>query len=142
MLTVLECDLGIIAGSMPMLRRLFRHLIPSYGASGGTPAHSHDINLVTIGGGNGRRNHIKLSNSNAGASRTDGDAYNHFQDKESNGDDESTRHIIHVTREVEQDSASGRDLPAGQFQVAVSGSRTPGQDADLPASSRTWGHQV
>ncbi|KAH7176343.1 hypothetical protein EDB81DRAFT_897649 [Dactylonectria macrodidyma] len=139
---LLECDLGIIAGSMPMLRRLFRHLIPSYGASGGTPAHSHDINLVTIGGGNARRNHIKLSNSRAGASRTDGDAYGHFQDKDSNGDDESTRHIIHVTREVEQDSASGRDLPAGQFQVAVSGTKSPGQDVELAASTRTWGHPV
>lgn len=109
-LTVLECDLGIIAGSMPMLRHLFRNLALSYGASEGTPGKSRDINLVTIGG-TGGRNHIKLSNN--GTSRM-GD------DKESNGDDESTRHIIHITREVEQDSVSDRGVSARQFHVTIS----------------------
>ncbi|KAF7557643.1 hypothetical protein G7Z17_g610 [Cylindrodendrum hubeiense] len=121
MLTVLECDLGIIAGSMPMLRRLFRNLIPSYGASDRTPGRSGDINLVTIGGTSGRRTHIKLSNVDA--SRADRDRDLHFEDKESNEDGESTRNIIHVTREVEQDSVSSSGLSANRFQVAVSGSR-------------------
>ncbi|KAJ3550036.1 hypothetical protein NM208_g181 [Fusarium decemcellulare] len=96
LLTVLECDLGIIAGSMPMLRRLFRNLIPSYGASDRTPGRSGDVNLVTIGGTSGRRTHIKLTNN--GTSRATDDQDHHFQDKESNDDDESTRHIIHITR--------------------------------------------
>lgn len=120
MLTVLECDLGIVAGSMPMLRRLFRNLVPSYGASDRTPGRSGDVNLVTIGGTGGRRTHMKLSN--AGTSRVDGDQYRHFQDKESNGDDESTRNIIHVTREVEQDSVSCRGLSPSQFEAAASSS--------------------
>ncbi|RYP53050.1 hypothetical protein DL768_001905 [Monosporascus sp. mg162] len=130
LLTVLECDLGIIAGSMPMLRPLFRNLVPSYAVSDRTPDRSRDVNLVTIGGTNGRRTHIKLSNF--GTSRTDGDQDHQFQDKESNGDNESTRHIIHITREVEQDSVSGRCVPANQFQVAVSGSSRLGQNSDLP----------
>ncbi|RYO95354.1 hypothetical protein DL762_000096 [Monosporascus cannonballus] len=137
---VVECDLGIIAGSMPMLRCFFRNLVPSYGASDGTPGRSPDVNLVTIGGTNGRRARIKLSN--IGSSRADGDQDHHFQDKESNGDDESTRQIIHITREVEQDSVSGRGLPANQFQVAVSGSSRPGQNSDLPVSTRSWGRQI
>ncbi|RYO97410.1 hypothetical protein DL766_003977 [Monosporascus sp. MC13-8B] len=140
LLTVVECDLGIIAGSMPMLRCFFRNLVPSYGASDGTPGRSPDVNLVTIGGTNGRRARIKLSN--IGSSRADGDQDHHFQDKESNGDDESTRQIIHITREVEQDSVSGRGLPANQFQVAVSGSSRPGQNSDLPVSTRSWGRQI
>jgi hypothetical protein len=44
--TVVECSLGIIAGSMPMLRKLFKSLRKddsSYNAD------SNDINLVTIG---------------------------------------------------------------------------------------------
>ncbi|KAH6949119.1 hypothetical protein FAVG1_13212 [Fusarium avenaceum] len=136
LLTVLECDLGIIAGSMPMLRRLFRNILPSYNASNGTPGRSNDVNLVTIGGSGaaGRRTHMKLSN--AGNSRNDGDQDDHFQDKESNGDDESTRHIIHITREVEQESASAKDLPIDQFQAAVSG--RPGHHSNSPATNRSW----
>lgn len=116
LLTVLECDLGIIAGSMPMLRRLFRDLAPSYGGdSGGTaPTPHRDVNLVTIGGSNGRRTHMKLSNI---------DDTIHESDHHSGDDDASTRHIIHVTREVEQDTVSNKDGPGNRFEVAVSGSR-------------------
>jgi len=134
MLTVLECDLGIIAGSMPMLRRLFHSLSSSYHASDKTPGRSGDVNLVTIGGTAGRRTHIKLSN--AGNSRSDGGQDHHFQDKESNDDDDSTRHIIHITREVEQDSVSGQGQPGNKFQVAISGSGGPSQNFDLPVSTR------
>ncbi|RKL12125.1 hypothetical protein BFJ70_g16314 [Fusarium oxysporum] len=136
LLTVLECDLGIMAGSMPMLRRLFRRILPSYNASNRTPGRSRDVNLVTIGGGGaaGRRTHMKLSN--AGNSRNDGDQDHHFQDKESNGDDESTRHIIHITREVEQDSASAQDMPIDQFHAAVSG--RPGHHSNGPVTNRSW----
>ncbi|CAM1510699.1 Fc.00g010340.m01.CDS01 [Cosmosporella sp. VM-42] len=140
MLTVLECDLGIIAGSMPMLRRLVHNLSPSYGASNKTPGKSTDVNLVTIGNSSGRRTHIKLSN--AGNSRTDDDQDHHFQDKESNDDDESTRHIIHITREVEQDSVSSRGQPSKQFQTAISGSSRPGQASDLADPNRSWGRQI
>ncbi|KPM41917.1 hypothetical protein AK830_g4675 [Neonectria ditissima] len=140
LLTVLECDLGIIAGSMPMLRRLVRNLVPSYGASDKTPGRSGDINLVTIGGTSGRRTHIKLTN--AGTSRSDGEQDIHFHDKEGSGDgdgdDESTRRIIHVTREVEQDSTSSRDVPTNHFQVAVSGSGRQGQNTSHPSPNRSW----
>lgn len=121
LLTVLECDLGIIAGSMPMLRPLFRSLDSSYSNSGAvTPGRSTDINLVTIGGSSSRRTHQKLTNP--GNSRLDRheDLEEHSEDKESNGDDESTRRIIQVTREVEQDSVSAQDMPGSNFQVAIS----------------------
>ncbi|KAM0431770.1 hypothetical protein ACHAPT_005020 [Fusarium lateritium] len=133
LLTVLECDLGIIAGSMPMLRRLIRNLAPSYGASDKTPGRSGDVNLVTIGGTSGRRTHMKLSN--AGASRTD-EHENHFQDKESNDDDESTRRMIHITREVEQESISGRDMPGHRMDIEISGGDR--QPARPDPSARTW----
>ncbi|KAJ9264107.1 hypothetical protein DTO271D3_5600 [Paecilomyces variotii] len=126
MLTVLECDLGIIAGSMPMLRPLFRNLSPSYGASSMTPGKSRDINLRTIGG-TGGRSHIKLSNNDT---RMGDEQDYHFQDKESSGDDESTRHIIRVTREIKQDSVSDRGVPH-QFQVAISGYDGPGHKSDV-----------
>ncbi|KAJ4321007.1 hypothetical protein N0V84_005588 [Fusarium piperis] len=135
LLTVLECDLGIIAGSMPMLRRLIRNLAPSYGASDKTPGRSGDVNLVTIGGTSGRRTHMKLSN--AGASRND-DQENHFQDKESNGDDESTRRMIHITREVEQESVSGQNVPRhNQVDVEILGGDRQLQRSD-PGSARSW----
>ncbi|KAI8687039.1 hypothetical protein NCS56_00276100 [Fusarium sp. Ph1] len=137
LLTVLECDLGIIAGSMPMLRRLIRNLAPSYGSKDKTPGRSGDVNLVTIGGTSGRRTHVKLSNG--GASRND-DHENHFQDKESNDDDESTRRMIHITREVEQDSISGQNLPRNhQVDVEISGGdRQPPKSE--PGSARSWRH--
>ncbi|KAJ4258269.1 hypothetical protein NW762_008418 [Fusarium torreyae] len=135
LLTVLECDLGIIAGSMPMLRHLFRNIAPSYGPSHETPGRSGDINLVTIGGTGGRRTHVKLSN---GGTRTGAEQDTHFQDKDSNGDDESTRNMIHVTREVEQDSVSSRESPANDFQVAISGKNGPGQHSNIPIKSPIW----
>ncbi|KAL2174105.1 uncharacterized protein P884DRAFT_294683 [Thermothelomyces heterothallicus CBS 202.75] len=136
MLTVLECDLGIIAGSMPMIRRLFRALAASHGSNEVTPGHSGDVNLVTIGGtgGRARRTRIKLANT---ANDT---IIGEHQDKESNDDSDSTRRIIQVTREVKQDtSVSHRGGPDNQFQVAVSGSGGPGQNFHLPISTRNTG---
>jgi hypothetical protein len=135
MLTVLECDLGIIAGSLPMLRRLVRSLSPSYGASGKvTPGSgSKGSNLVTIGGsgGVGRHTHIKLAGS-AVELDTIHDV-GEFEDKAGGGsgysnDGESARRIIRVTREIDQSSdtlsrcgnAGGSDDDL--FQVAVQGS--------------------
>lgn len=103
LLTVLECDLGIIAGSLPMLRRLFPSLSTSKSRSK-TPGRSNDVNLVTIGGG--RRTGYKLENTLDGTKAGSHD--HHFQDKENaptdHDDHGSTRRIIHITREVEQTS--------------------------------------
>ncbi|KAL7811423.1 integral membrane protein [Trichoderma gracile] len=103
MLTVLECDLGIIAGSMPMLRHLLRLIAPSLANTDGTPEHSRDVNLVTIGGSSGgRRTHMKLSKAGGPSTSEERD---HSEDKESTDDETSSRrHIIHATRQVEQDS--------------------------------------
>ncbi|KAL6856829.1 integral membrane protein [Trichoderma novae-zelandiae] len=104
MLTVLECDLGIIAGSMPMLRHLLRIIAPSLANTDRTPDRSRDVNLVTIGGSSGRRTHVKLTNAAGGSTSDERD---HFNDKESTDDEHgSQRHIIHVTRQVEQDRDS------------------------------------
>lgn len=125
LLTVLECDLGLIAGSLPMLRRLFPSLNPSqYKSSGNAnsdiPGRSGDVTLVTIGGGRNRKRGYKLENSLNGtnASVTDRRFHDHKMSSnnrstDSNGhdnnlvddeDQESTRRMIHVTREVEQSS--------------------------------------
>ncbi|KAI9148886.1 hypothetical protein HJFPF1_10929 [Paramyrothecium foliicola] len=115
MLTVLECDLGIIAGSMPMLRRFFRRWDPSrYGASDRTPERSADINLVTIGGGRGT--HMKLRNTNN--SRKDS-YFDQTQDKDVHDDASSSRHIIHVTREVQQDNASARGVDDNGYEATA-----------------------
>ncbi|KAL7940799.1 GPCR, PTH11-type [Trichoderma barbatum] len=123
MLTVLECDLGIIAGSMPMLRHLLRIIAPSLGNTDRTPDRSRDVNLMTIGGGtSGRRTHIKLSNAAGG---TTNDERDHFQDKESTDDETgSRRRIIHVTRQIEQDSVSDRGVLDNNYEVVVSGNGT------------------
>jgi hypothetical protein len=119
MLTVLECDLGIIAGSMPMLRSLLRVVSPSLSASNGrTPDRSRDVNLMTIGGSTGRRTHMKLSN--VGDTKNDDRDY-HFQDREGS-DNESSRRIIHVTHKIEQDSVSDRGGLDDHYQVVVTSS--------------------
>ncbi|EFX05058.1 integral membrane protein [Grosmannia clavigera kw1407] len=113
-LTVLECDLGIIAGSAPMLRILLRNILPSYGSSQETAAKSRDINLVTIGGVNSRRTHM------AGAQRLNDYQENQAADKDSNEDSDSTRCIIRVTHEVEQDTSSVQDGQMNQQSVVLS----------------------
>ncbi|KAK8040905.1 hypothetical protein PG994_013912 [Apiospora phragmitis] len=125
LLTVLECDLGLIAGSLPMLRRLFPSLNGSQAKStnnvnSAIPGRSGDVTLVTIGGGRrGKGYKLEKSQHRSNLSATDG----HFHDQRvaennGNGDNttdttdnsvdndgqESTRRMIHVTREVEQSS--------------------------------------
>ncbi|KAI0143807.1 hypothetical protein GGR57DRAFT_483026 [Xylariaceae sp. FL1272] len=108
LLTVLECDLGIIAGSLPMLRRLFPSLSPKSSLSK-TPGLSNDVNLVTIGGG--RRARYKLEQTLD--STKNGTHEHHFQDKDDStadhDDQRSTRRMILVTREIEQTSDASVD---------------------------------
>lgn len=89
--TVIECSLGIIAGSMPMLRKLFKALRKddsSYARG------TDDINLVTIGQVRGK--HHPIYDGDVRATVAAGD------DRGSDRDDESTRQIIRVTKEFEQ----------------------------------------
>ncbi|RKL10232.1 hypothetical protein BFJ68_g8848 [Fusarium oxysporum] len=89
--TVVECSLGIIAGSMPMLRKLFKALRKddsSYARG------TDDINLVTIGQVRGK--HHPIYDEDVRATVAAG------EDRESDRDDESTRQIIRVTKEFEQ----------------------------------------
>lgn len=91
--TVVECSLGILAGSMPMLRKLFKSLREddsSYNVD------SNDINLVTIGQIRGK--HHPIYDGDLRATIVVG------EDRESDRDDESTRRIIRVTRTVDQTS--------------------------------------
>ncbi|KAK8011914.1 hypothetical protein PG989_000174 [Apiospora arundinis] len=131
LLTVLECDLGLIAGSLPMLRRLFPSLNPSQSkpsnnANSNIPGRSGDVTLVTIGGGR-RKKGYKLENSANGtnASVTDRCFHDHkavddghggssagshddaFADLDDQESTRSTRRMIHFTREVEQSSITG-----------------------------------
>ncbi|KAK8066612.1 hypothetical protein PG997_013359 [Apiospora hydei] len=123
LLTVLECDLGLIAGSLPMLRRLFPNLNPSQAKSSNNvdsaiPGRSGDVTLVTIGGGRKKKGY-KLEDSQNGTHlsaterrfpdrRMSKDENNTPTDNSVDNDDhESTRRMIHVTREVEQSSITG-----------------------------------
>ncbi|KAH7177002.1 hypothetical protein EDB81DRAFT_875786 [Dactylonectria macrodidyma] len=100
--TVVELGLGVIAGSLPSLRKLFKSLSKDH--STGDQA-SYGTDLVTIGGNNRSKNRNRVTpgapydcelNTTVGAGRegsSDG-----AQDK----DDDSTRRIIQVTRDVTQ----------------------------------------
>ncbi|SCO75947.1 related to integral membrane protein PTH11 [Fusarium oxysporum] len=100
--TVIECSLGIIAGSMPMLRKLFKALRKddsSYARG------TDDINLVTIGQVRGK--HHPIYDGDVRATVAAG------EDRESDRDDESTRQIIRVTKEFEQISVI--EKPRSQY---------------------------
>ncbi|KAK2668888.1 hypothetical protein RAB80_016268 [Fusarium oxysporum f. sp. vasinfectum] len=100
--TVVECSLGIIAGSMPMLRKLFKALRKddsSYARG------TDDINLVTIGQVRGK--HHPIYDGDVRATVAAG------EDRESDRDDESTRQIIRVTKEFEQISVI--EKPRSQY---------------------------
>lgn len=120
-LTVLECDIGIICGSLPMLRPLVRKFNSTYRSGDRYDSHpsGHDINLVTIGGTGARRTHMKLANQESHTDNIDRD--HHYSE-----DDESTRRIlqVHVTHEVKQETVQGNKGGNGvQFQVAVGSPR-------------------
>ncbi|KAK9794127.1 hypothetical protein AB5N19_04486 [Seiridium cardinale] len=91
--TVVECDLGIIAGSLPMLRMLMRELTTS---SSNPPNNSskQGSELVTIGRIKGRRNQVHNSDFEVSILAAD--------DADGHGDNDSTRGMIKVTREVAQ----------------------------------------
>ncbi|KAF0318373.1 hypothetical protein K4K61_005006 [Colletotrichum sp. SAR11_59] len=134
LLTVLECDLGIICGSLPMLRPLFRRLASTYGSGDryASRPSGHNINLVTIGGTGRRRTHVKLSNPDPDTVNGDRD-----RDLHSSEDGESTRRIIqvHVTHEVRQETAKGDEGRDGvQFQVAVGSPRDQEHGSELKSA--------
>ncbi|KAJ3527239.1 hypothetical protein NM208_g10798 [Fusarium decemcellulare] len=89
--TVVECGLGIIAGSMPMLRKLFRSLEKDESSY---PGDSNGVDLVTIGRMRGK--HHQIYNTEVRATVVAGD------DRDSARDDESTKQMIKVTRRVDQ----------------------------------------
>ncbi|KAH8589243.1 hypothetical protein B0O99DRAFT_655550 [Bisporella sp. PMI_857] len=99
--TVVECGLGIIAGSLPMLRTLFKSLAKDYSSNNGYGQYkrSDDTKLVTIGRLKG------------GHDRAHGGAEN-----EVTLDSESTRNIITVTRAVEQTRAYNEEKEFGNAQ--------------------------
>ncbi|KAK1526675.1 hypothetical protein CPAR01_13203, partial [Colletotrichum paranaense] len=95
--TIVECGLGIIAGSLPMLRAFFKRLAKD--TSTQEPYNrSGDTNLVTFGQGKGRQGPIYETDLGVtvigGAGDNDSNNSNHDDDAE------STRRIIKVTREV------------------------------------------
>ncbi|KAF4950245.1 hypothetical protein FSARC_13262 [Fusarium sarcochroum] len=101
--TVVECSLGIIAGSMPILRKLIA------GLSNDESSYSRDFNnynLETIGQRPTRpcqANDVQFETTVAAG-----------EDFESGGDNESTKRIINVKRSVEQtstDKAFDRQIP-------------------------------
>lgn len=119
--TNFECGLGIIVGSLPMLRKLIKSLASTNDYRNCTP----DINLVTIGGKGGLESRKQRAGGRVKANShpyeaditvmatvdgNDDDDEKYAVDGECDrdsarpGDDESTRHIIHVTRRVESRS--------------------------------------
>lgn len=94
--TVVECGLGIIAGSMPMLRKLVKGLSKdeSTGKSG-----TNDLNLVTIGRIKGK--HHPIHDTDIQITVVAGG------DPETARDDDSTKRMIRVTKMVNQTTSQG-----------------------------------
>lgn len=80
--TVVETNLGIIAGSLPMLRKLFKSLSTS---ANNSPVGAPDTELVTIG---------RISHKKNKTPRLYTGLDEHSDDQH---DGESTRHIIRTT---------------------------------------------
>ncbi|KPM36433.1 hypothetical protein AK830_g10134 [Neonectria ditissima] len=98
--TVVECDLGIIAGSMPMLRSYIKKFAKDESSyKGGYQGGSGDLNLVTIGKIKGK--HHPIHDNEFVATAVAGD------DRESAKDDESTKQMIRVTKRIDQVSSKG-----------------------------------
>ncbi|KAH8890437.1 hypothetical protein GQ53DRAFT_176961 [Thozetella sp. PMI_491] len=93
--TIVECGIGITAGSLPSLRMFFKHLASD--KSSNDYKNSDGTNLVTIGQVKGRRNPVYDTEIGVTVvAQGNDDDSNHEED----GD--STRHIIKVTKELEQ----------------------------------------
>lgn len=110
--TNFECGLGIVAGSLPMLRKLFKSLAATQNENK-TPDVSLG-NLVTIGGGGGGVRSAKKFNLLKHPYEADITVQATVAGPEEEelylkgSDDESTRQIIRVTRRFERSVSTGR----------------------------------
>jgi hypothetical protein len=96
--TIVECGLGIVAGSLPMLRRFFKRLAKDESTRDQDYKRSDGTDLMTIGQVQGRHGPMYDTNINVTVVGG-GDSDSHDNQ---DGDNESTRHIIKVTRDVRQ----------------------------------------
>ena len=87
--TVVECDIGIIAGSLPMLRKLIKSLDTDQESNEWQP---HELTLLTVGRIKGR--HRPAHDTDLLVSIV----------ADSGADDSSTREIMKATKEAEQGS--------------------------------------
>ncbi|KXH68553.1 hypothetical protein CSAL01_02210 [Colletotrichum salicis] len=108
--TIVECGLGIISGSLPMLRAFFKRLAKD--TSTQEPYNrSGDTNLVTFGQGKGRQGPIYKTD--LGVTVIGGAGDNESNNSNHDDDAESTRRIIKVTREVRHSVTEEREtIPA------------------------------
>ncbi|RYP59402.1 hypothetical protein DL769_008547 [Monosporascus sp. CRB-8-3] len=90
--TIVECGLGIIAGSLPMLRAFFKRLTKDESTE--EYNHSGGINLVTIGQIRGRHGPVYQTDVHGTVVAGGGNDSNDNQD----ADNDSTRNIIKATR--------------------------------------------
>ncbi|KAL8393516.1 hypothetical protein RB595_003314 [Gaeumannomyces hyphopodioides] len=122
--TIIECGLGIIAGSLPTLRAFFKKLAKDYSSGGGGGAsgpsnRQGSRGLVTIGQIKGRHNPVYdtelqvtvVGMDDLGRRRRAGDD---AKDGDGGDDSESTRRIIRVTKDVHQTVESDAATPKGR----------------------------
>ncbi|KAL2675068.1 hypothetical protein Neosp_011248 [[Neocosmospora] mangrovei] len=100
--TVVELSLGILAGSLPSLRKFFKSLAKDQ--STGEHGNIYGSDLVTIGGGGNsakpqRSGAYELNTTVVGRKSESRDGNS---DGVTDGDNDSTSRIIHVTRNVTQ----------------------------------------
>ncbi|TID15305.1 hypothetical protein E6O75_ATG08558 [Venturia nashicola] len=131
--TNFECGLGIIAGSLPMLRKLFKSLASSESKSSDNPTPR--IDLITIGGGGGgvkRRWNLNKHPYEAGITvltTASGDEEEGWEEwgrdkrKRGPGDDESTRKMIRnesIRKMIRDESGNDRVMVTGRVERTVS----------------------
>ncbi|KAK6072309.1 cation-transporting atpase 4 [Seiridium cupressi] len=107
----IECGVGIIAASLPSLRRLVKNILEKSSSRGGSyhPRSGTDRHTATIGGGKGRSHSGKISRSTKmiNLSRPGGNTTICAADRDTgctwielDDDSESQKHIITQTNEV------------------------------------------
>ncbi|KAK2023301.1 hypothetical protein LX32DRAFT_708070 [Colletotrichum zoysiae] len=98
--TIVECGLGIIAGSLPPLRAFFKRLV-SDESTEENYKRSEDTGLVTFGQARVRKR--PAHETELGITITEGED-NDSNNSNRDEDTESTRRILEVTKDVEQTS--------------------------------------
>ena len=103
--TVIECDLGIIAGCMPVLRKLIKSLASDESSYARGGSKSNNIDLVTFGRIQGK--HHPIHDTDIQVTVMGGEDNDRDSGHSGKDDSSSTKQMIRVMRTFNQSSTRG-----------------------------------